>query len=69
MRWSVESGNLHLTWTESGGPPVAAPEKRGFGTRMIERTLAAEFGGTVELDFAPGGVTCTVIAPVPELRS
>jgi two-component sensor histidine kinase len=33
---------------------------------MIERGLAAEFGGTVEIDFRPEGLVCTVEAPLPE---
>jgi PAS domain S-box-containing protein len=62
--WTV-ADMLEFTWREQGGPPVQAPERRGFGTRMIERTLAAEFGGQVALDFAPDGVVCRVTAPIP----
>jgi two-component sensor histidine kinase len=62
----VEHEQLELMWSEEGGPPVAPPERRGFGTRMIERTLAAEFGGKVSLEFLPEGVRCTVVAPIPQ---
>jgi two-component sensor histidine kinase len=65
VRWATEDDQLRLNWREEGGPPVIAPERRGFGTRMIERTLAAEFGGKVELEFRPEGVTCAVEAPLP----
>jgi two-component sensor histidine kinase len=64
--WSVEHGRLRFTWRESGGPPVSAPAKRGFGTRMIERGLAAELDGTATIEFAEGGVVCTVDAPLPD---
>jgi len=57
---------LTLRWEESGGPAVEPPTRRGFGTRMIERGLAAELGGTVTIDFRPGGLVCTVDAPLPE---
>jgi PAS domain S-box-containing protein len=57
---------LYLVWTESGGPPVKAPTRRGFGTRMIERGLAAELGGSVKIEFAPEGLVCVVDAPLPE---
>lgn len=60
------SARLSLVWEERGGPPVVAPSKRGFGTRMIERGLAAELAGTVTIDFRPEGVVCTVDAPLPE---
>ena len=42
------------------------PKARGFGTRMIERGLAAELGGTAKIDFRPEGLVCTVDAPLPE---
>ncbi len=57
---------LSLHWEESGGPAVSIPSRRGFGTRMIERGLAAELGGTVTIDFRPAGLVCTVDAPLPE---
>lgn len=69
VRWDVipgESGpRLHLEWKESGGPAVTAPTRRGFGSRMIERGLAAELHGSVALEFAPGGLRCTIDAPLP----
>jgi two-component sensor histidine kinase len=72
VAWSVgragEEQRLRLSWTEEGGPPVRAPERRGFGSRMIERGLAAELGGAVELEFLPGGVRCVVDAPVPRIE-
>jgi PAS domain S-box-containing protein len=55
---------LHLHWKESGGPPVQAPKRRGFGTRLIERSLALDLEGDVRIEFAPTGVICTVDAPL-----
>ncbi|QIG79496.1 PAS domain S-box protein [Sphingosinithalassobacter tenebrarum] len=57
---------LKLAWVESDGPPVSVPKRRGFGTRMIERGLAAELGGSVCIEFAAGGLRCEVDAPLPE---
>ena len=65
VRWRVEDGRLRLVWRESGGPPVEVPERRGFGSRMIERGLAAELGGIVKIEFKPDGVICSVDAPLP----
>jgi PAS domain S-box-containing protein len=62
IRWRHEDGRLRLVWRESGGPPVEPPATRGFGTRMIERGLAADLGGSVKIDFRPEGVVCTVDA-------
>jgi len=44
---------------ESGGPPVKPPERKGFGSVLIERALQRELGG-VEYAFDPGGVICTL---------
>jgi two-component sensor histidine kinase len=66
VSWSVDD-KLDFCWREVGGAPVVPPASRGFGTRMIERSLAAEFGGSVELQFGADGVTCRVVAPVPRV--
>jgi PAS domain S-box-containing protein len=63
--WEIEGDRLRLVWRETGGPPVTMPAKRGFGSRMIERGLSAELGGTARIDFAPQGLICTVEAPLP----
>jgi two-component sensor histidine kinase len=68
IRWALDrsktSPHLHLRWEESGGPPVQAPKRRGFGTRLIERSLALDLEGDVEIRFDPTGVVCTVDAPL-----
>ncbi|HEX2552142.1 MAG TPA: HWE histidine kinase domain-containing protein [Microvirga sp.] len=70
VTWSLEEGGagegwrLRLEWRERGGPPVSSPDRRGFGTRLIERSLAQDLGGRVEISFAPEGVVCVVDAPV-----
>ena len=65
VRWAIENGLLVLQWSEAGGPPVAQPTRSGFGTRLINRALAADLGGTVTLDYAPDGVRCRIEAPLP----
>lgn len=56
---------LRLTWRESGGPPVVEPTRRGFGSRLLERGLAAELRGQVRLGFPPEGLVCEIDAPAP----
>jgi len=69
IRWRVmkthKGRRLRLEWQEFGGPTVAPPTSRGFGTRMIERGLAVELGGTAQIEFATEGVRCVVDAPLP----
>jgi two-component sensor histidine kinase len=66
INWSIDAqaSQLRLTWTERGGPTVRIPERRGFGSRLIERLLAQDLNGRVRLAFDPEGVTCTVEAAV-----
>ena len=58
VSWTVDGEYLRLRWEERGGPPVAAPQRRGFGLRLIEHGLGRELSGVVKLDFAPGGLVC-----------
>ncbi len=51
---------LKFHWREKGGPPVAKPASRGFGTRLIERNLANDLGGNVKITFARSGVKCEI---------
>jgi len=55
---------LWLRWVESGGPRVDAPRERGFGTRVIERSLAGEHNAKVKLEFLTSGVRCEIEAPL-----
>jgi two-component sensor histidine kinase len=55
---------LRLRWTERGGPPVKAPVKQGFGSRLIQRTFTAETGGSATVTYDPAGVVCVIAAPI-----
>ncbi|MCA1713582.1 MAG: PAS domain S-box protein [Gammaproteobacteria bacterium] len=57
---------LRLRWTESGGPVVSAPVRRGFGSRLIADGLSFELDGKVALEFAPAGVRCMIDVPLAE---
>jgi PAS domain S-box-containing protein len=66
--WSVIGGErLDICWTEQGGPPVRAPERRGFGSRIIELALPNELGGQVDLDYRREGLSCRIRAPLAAL--
>jgi PAS domain S-box-containing protein len=72
ISWTTTPGeprSLTLFWQESGGPPVVPPTRQGFGTRLIERSLARELSGEVELIYRPTGLTCKIKAPLPECAS
>ncbi|MBH0112584.1 PAS domain-containing protein [Novosphingobium sp. YJ-S2-02] len=68
VHWSRDAERpayLALEWREQGGPPVTAPQRKGFGTRLIERGLAAEYGGQAVMDYAPTGLVCRVELHIP----
>ena len=61
---ATEDRKLHLTWTETGGPPVKPPSRRGFGSKLIERSLIHEFDATVNAEFRETGLCCAIEIPV-----
>jgi PAS domain S-box-containing protein len=64
LAWEQCGSRLNLVWRESNGPPVAEPQREGFGTRMIRRALASELRGSVNLEFLPEGLLCRIDAPL-----
>ncbi|HET7598563.1 MAG TPA: PAS domain S-box protein [Burkholderiales bacterium] len=54
---------LRIEWREEGGPPAVPPERRGFGSRLIENSIAAELGGSARLIFAREGLRCEMQVP------
>ena len=58
-----EDGALRMTWHESGGPPVKAPKRRGFGTTIIERSIPFELQGEAHVKFELTGVEAELIIP------
>ena len=60
--------HLHFIWQELGGPLVADPVHRGFGSRLIERSLASDLGAAVELKYLPQGVRLTLDAPLATIQ-
>ncbi len=58
------TSGLRIEWEERDGPPVSEPERRGFGTTLIERGVAGDLDGRVTLAFAPEGVRCAIEIPL-----
>jgi two-component sensor histidine kinase len=67
-RLDPKTQRLHLTWTESNGPAVRPPERRSFGTRLIE-TLGIQLKGTVQLTYEPSGFVYAFDVPLASLAS
>ncbi len=67
IRWDIATSagdgrRFHMTWRETGGPPVHPPERKGFGHIVIAEMAAAALRGAVKLDFDAAGVTWTLDA-------
>jgi PAS domain S-box-containing protein len=64
IAWTIapapDGDRLIICWSEENGPAVTPPFKKGFGSRVIERGLDFELGGTTKLEYPPGGVVCTI---------
>jgi PAS domain S-box-containing protein len=69
IRWWLDEAMLRLEWKEAGGPPTVEPPSRGFGTRLIERGLAADLGGTARMYFEPDGLRCAIDASFEAIRA
>lgn len=64
LEWSrAESGDLTLNWREQGGPPVASPTSRGFGSALIQRSIPYELSGEAEIRFEPTGLVARFLVP------
>jgi two-component sensor histidine kinase len=65
LRGRIEDGALVLAWREDGGPPVIKPDKRGFGTTLLEQAVKHQQGGRVAFDWQrPAGLACTLHLPL-----
>ncbi len=61
VRWELIDApkpRFRLEWKETGGPPVVPPTKAGFGSRLIQRLIADDLCGKVNIDFQTAGVVC-----------
>jgi PAS domain S-box-containing protein len=61
--WQVDGDALTMSWTERGGPPVRAPDHRGFGTTVIDSMVKRAVGGEVQLNYAPSGLEWRLTSP------
>jgi two-component sensor histidine kinase len=77
VRWHTEPGQpgtaappdcVKLLWCETGGPPVTPPQRRGFGSRLIERSTS-ELDGAAQLEFDPAGLRYSITVPLTAANS
>jgi PAS domain S-box-containing protein len=73
LKWrSLPDGGFELTWTETGGPTVTPPARRGFGSTLLEDVTSRELNGATQIEYRPAGVVARLragaaaVAPRPE---
>ena len=72
LSWGLdeEAGLLRLRWEERDGPPPScAPDREGFGTRVLEATLVAQLGGTLRRDWPPTGLVLEALLPLARVAA
>jgi two-component sensor histidine kinase len=58
---NADGDEVVVMWTERGGPPVAAPTVlQGFGSKLVQRSMAAQLGGAIAFDWSEEGVVVTL---------
>jgi two-component sensor histidine kinase len=62
VTWS-DGDALSIEWKELGGPQVSEPTRRGFGSKLIEQSLARDLRGRVAMKFEPEGLRCLIEIP------
>ena len=67
MRWQLDAERFRMCWTESGGPTVQTPVRRGFGSQVVEKALSGYLTGRSTIDYRPEGVVLNVDAPISAL--
>ncbi|MGY2901330.1 sensor histidine kinase [Bradyrhizobium sp. URHC0002] len=70
VTWTIDDARkrLNLTWTERGGPPVEAPARRSFGTRMMQ-SLGQQLSGQVQLSYYPAGFVYRLDVPLASIAA
>ena len=63
----MDDGDLVIGWTETGGPTVSPPSRRGFGSVIMEQTVPFELQGECRLDYPPSGVVGRFTIPAAHL--
>jgi two-component sensor histidine kinase len=74
IRWAIttnggESQQVRIEWQESGGPPVTAIGRKGFGHMVITHLVPSALEGDVSLDFPADGLRWTLVVPATNVAA
>ncbi len=63
IRWGTDGETFTISWIEREGPTVSAPQRRGFGTTVMQAMAEGSVDGAVVLDYTPSGLTWRLTCP------
>lgn len=63
VTWSLDDAGVTLVWRESGGPPVTAPTRQGFGS-SLKAKVVRQIHGTISRQWEPTGLVVEVAFPL-----
>jgi PAS domain S-box-containing protein len=73
ISWKLLGGEterrVRIAWRESGGPEVRPPTRTGFGSRLLQRSVANELNGSADMSFEPTGVRCSMEIPLSSISA
>jgi two-component sensor histidine kinase len=64
IAWSVAGDILRIQWSERSDPPITPPSRTGFGTQLIQQTIARELEGRVDLSYGTDGLRAVFQVPL-----
>ena len=71
VEWALTDGSdaFRISWQETGGPPVKAPEQTGFGHKVIKSMAETAIDAKVDVTYAPEGLRWSLTAPAASILS
>ncbi len=70
VKWETRGDDFRLDWEETGGPAiVVAPNERGFGSVLTERSIIGQLGGKIEYDWQRNGLKLKMTVPLDRLSA
>lgn len=72
VAWQIvgeDSRRLHLSWQETDGPKVTAPQRRGFGSVVLEDMLAMALSAQTEIRFQQTGLEWWLDGPLDQIAA
>ena len=71
ISWGIDAESpeplFSIRWTESGGPPIAVPSHRGFGTTVITKMVEMSLHGETSLEYSSRGLIWKLTCPVKKI--